>query len=426
MFALFRQNRMAGHHKSAFYYSSQIFVLATPFLIIPFLARVIGPAGLGLYGVGQAIALIVNTLVDYGFQINGARHVAQNRVDKILVRKMVESVFATKLVVSSACLFVGVTMLCFIVKSQADLVIFVLSILLGILQGNNLYWYFGGVDRLFLAGLIDLFAKLLSLIGIFILVRRPADLWLVFAVQFVAQFVAVTWSVALVWRHHGAAILPNWRGGIGLLSVNFEVTARSIISFLYVGSTILIISFLTSPEMVGYFSGAERIVRGAILPMAPLRQTFFPGISAMVSQDKAAAEKSVRLLLYATVTVNLMIMLIFLVGAEPIVRIALGPRFAASAGVLRILSAWPLLTGIAEVIGTLWLLPLHFDRAATKVVVGTAFVHIVGVFALSAIWLYNGAAMAMELSAAVALASFCWIVATKAPLYGRLALASRR
>lgn len=420
MLVFFKKAISAGHRKSAFYYATQIFVLATPFLIIPFLARIVGPSGLGLYGIGQAIALVVNTLVDYGFQINGARHVAQNRGDVPLLRKMVADAFAAKLVISTVCLLLGPAILAFAVSPRGEFFIFVLSIILGVLQGNNLYWYLGGVDRLFVAGMIDLAVKLLALAGIFILVRSEQDLWLVFVAQIVAQFIAVALSVGLVWKQYGAGIIPRWRNGLVLLRANFEVTARSMISFLYVGSTVLIMSFLVGPESVGYFSGAERIIRGAILPMAPLRQTFFSTISAKVSRDRNGARQNVLRLLYVTVTINLLIMLIFLLAAEPIVRIALGPRFMPSVEALRILSVWPLLSGIAEVIGTLWLLPLHFDRVITKIVIVTAVAHISAVFLFSYLWLHNGAALAMELSAAIAFALFSWVVATKAPLYERL------
>jgi O-antigen/teichoic acid export membrane protein len=160
------------------------------------------------------------------------------------------------------------------------------------------------------------------------------------------------------------------------------------------------------PQLVGYFSAAERVVRAAVLPAMPLRQTFFPTISARVHEDLPGAVKLVRKILLYAGSLAAVLSLVLFAFAEPLVRLAVGDQFGDSVPVLRIMAVLPLIFLIQEVLSVLWLLPMRCDRYCSVVVATAGTVHLVGVFAFSALWGAQGTALAMVLSNLTALCLF--------------------
>lgn len=388
--------------RPVYYYATQLFALSTPFLIIPFLARVVGPTGLGLYGIGQSIALLASCLVEYGFLLSGARGLAKTWEDKGASDALISKVVGAKLIMSFGCIVVGVVLYPF-VSGSAHWVIFYLAIALGIFQGHNPYWFFGGSGRILFVGGVDVATKFISLLLIFILIRVPEDVWLAFVAQIVAQLVGVAIALASAKSLRRATMRPNFAGGFQLLRSNVDIFLQNILGNFFTGATALVLSFASPAAAVGYYAGAERLTRAAMLPMTPLRQTFFPSTVSLIARDVPAARLRVRRVLLIATAINFCGFLVLFFGAHVIVQIALGPKFDISADILRVLAIVPLFNAATDITSTLWLLPNHRDRYCTLVVMATTLIHVTFVFGFSRLWGPVGTGWAVFTSSAFCL-----------------------
>lgn len=392
---LLQKFRSKGARKNILYYFSQILMLASPILVLPYLGRVVGPAGIGLYGSGQALALLVTTFVEFNMLLSGARRAARVRNDAPLLHQLVRDVFGVKLI-STVCT-VTVCMGLFVVVPimRGDVAVFAMAILLGVIQGNTVYWFFGGTGNLQFVAFTDVLGRLLGVVAVFIFVHGPSQLWLALLAQASGAGVGLLAAVTFMLTRFTGPVLPDIAGGARLMRGTLDLFFQNVVGNLYTSSTALLMGFVTVPVTIGFFSAAERMMRGATLPSAPIRQTFFPRVSAMVHEDASRSIQEVRKLLMVACAFNLCIALLLFFFSDNIIHVIFGNRFPLSGMVLKILAPLPLLYIFADVLGNLWLIPLHHDRFCSIVVSISGILHVAGVLVMTIFWGAVGAAIAM-------------------------------
>ena len=59
---------------------------AVPLLTVPYLTRVLGPNGWGLFGFAQSFAISLGLVAEYGFWLSASREIARHRDDRPLGR----------------------------------------------------------------------------------------------------------------------------------------------------------------------------------------------------------------------------------------------------------------------------------------------------------------------------------------------------
>ena len=76
-------------------YGAHFFRVALPIAVVPFLARVLGANGWGLYALGTALAVYVSLLVEFGFGLSATREISRSRCGrKARSRTFTDVVFA--------------------------------------------------------------------------------------------------------------------------------------------------------------------------------------------------------------------------------------------------------------------------------------------------------------------------------------------
>ena len=116
-------------------------------LVLPFIARALGPIALGNIGLAQTFGLLVMLSLEFGFSITATRTVALNRNDKSKNQQLAGKVFSFKIyLIPIVILFTFVIILIHpIFFNQPELII--ISVLAAIFQGLVPYWYFQGIEN---------------------------------------------------------------------------------------------------------------------------------------------------------------------------------------------------------------------------------------------------------------------------------------
>lgn len=397
---------------------------ALPLVTVPYLSRVLGPSGWGLVAMAQAFGTYGNLVVDYGFVYSATREIAtaENKTD---VEEIIAAVSGAKLLLSVAALLAALAAYLLVPLFREHPILLWTAMLSEIVKALLPVYYFYGIQRVAIASLLDISARSVAAVGIFLLIHQPSDGWKVFALNGVTAAATLVIGYALVLRRY-LLLLPSFSGGWRMLREGWAMFLFRSAHTIYTAGNAFVLGLFAPPRAVGYYAGAEKISTAAVGLLAPLTTVLYPRAAALVKTSLARAAKVTRLTFYLTGSCAVLLGVVMWVGAPLIVRLLLGRNFSESEGVLRILSTRAPLIAWTNTLGFQWLLVLGLERQFQKVTIAALVLNLVLATALAPRYSYDGMAWAVLCSQALAAAGI-WIVLNRRrlnPFFGNLSEAN--
>jgi PST family polysaccharide transporter len=335
--------------------------MVAPLLTIPYLARVLGPAGWGPVLAAQAFGAWLLLILEFGFELSGARAVARARRSTAELADVVHGVQSAKalLALSSLPLVCGAFALIPGVRDNSALLWWTLAF--AVLRGFSPLWFYQGIEQVHGAVAVDSVCRAAAAFLVFAVVHGPEDGWRVIALQAVFSAVSVAILTIRLTRHVELRS-PAMNAAIATLRGGSTIFACRAWSGLYMQANTLVLSALAGPAVVAFFGGAERLVRAAINLLQPLTQAFLPRLSFLEASDPAAARKLVRHSLLGVGLIGVCMGAGTIVTAPLVIRILLGARYGAAVPVLRMFGLLPVLVSVNTVLAFYWALPTGRDK----------------------------------------------------------------
>ena len=388
-------SRLAGDAGTL--YVVHVVGMLVPLLTIPYLARVLRPTAWGTVVFAQSLGAWLALVVEYGFDLSATRAVARHRDSRSHLVGLAAGVQGGKLILLLGLLPAVLAMFWLIPIFRQQPALLVWACVFAMVRGYSPAWYFLGMERVRAPAIAETGAKVVAALGIFVLVHHPGHAWRVLALQAVAMTVTMCFLTMLMNRELPFRA-PRLAQSIRTLRESFEIFVFRSSSGLFLQANAFILGLLATPQVVGFFGGAEKIIRAAINLLHPLSQALFPRVIRSAATDP---EETRRLLLTGLVLfVSLgMIMGVTALGAAPIlVRVLLGPEYGEAVPVLRVLSVLPPLIAIGTLFGIQWALPAGLERPFYRLVVAAGILNIL----LAALLVPRYGALGMAVSIAIA------------------------
>jgi len=355
--------------------------LLVPLLTVPYLARTLHPAGWAPVLLAQALAAWVVTLLDYGFELSGARAVANARAAGHDLATVVWRIQGAKLLLLplGALLLVGAAQA--LPALRADRALVAWAMVFALARGLNPLWYFQGMERVRGAVAMDTGSRVLAALAVFALVHDQTHGWRVMALQGAAAVLSGGWLTLSLWREQPSVAL-SLRAAAHTLRTEWALFAFKASSTLYMQANTVLLGLFAPALAVAAYGGAEKIARAAINLLDPLTRVLLPRISYLVRSDAAAAASLVRRVLVmlgsgASVAGALLALL-----APQVVSLLLGTGYEAAVPVLRLLALLLPIIAIGTVLGIFWALPLGRDRALLVVTAAAGVLNVLLVLIL--------------------------------------------
>ena len=154
----------------------QILTMLLPLFTAPYIARVIGAEGVGIYSYSSSIANYFVLLAMLGLVNYGNRSIAQVRDNKELLSQTFFNIYALQ-VITSLIMIVGYV---FYINTfvTENIVIFYIQLFLIIATILDINWFFFGLEQFKLTVTRNTIIKLLTVVCIFIFVKDSNDLWI--------------------------------------------------------------------------------------------------------------------------------------------------------------------------------------------------------------------------------------------------------
>ena len=272
---------MNGHARSLFSNAGALFAIQIanyilPFLLIPYLTRVLGVSLYGVVAFGLAIVQIACIITDYGFSLSATYQIAKQSEDKPALRKIISAVMLCK-----AGLLIPVIMLLglfiFAQDKYAEYQLFLWLLLLPIIgQTLQPIWFYQGIERMAFITLYTVLSRTLYLGLVIWWVSVPADHYWVAVANGVGSIVAAIIGIGMMLR---LGYWPQWCGWKFVKQTFSESTeffwSRAAVATYTAGGAIFL-GLVSTPLQVAYYSAAEQLYKGAQSLFSPVSQALYP------------------------------------------------------------------------------------------------------------------------------------------------------
>ena len=358
-----------------------------PLITLPYLVRVLGPERYGLISFAQAFIQYFNILTDYGFNLSATREVSIYRDDKEKVSEIFSSVMIIKfgLLILS---FIIMTVLVFSFgKFRQDWLIYFLTF--GMVVGQVLFpvWFFQGMERMKYITYLNITARLIFTVAIFVFIHQASDYIYVPLLNFMGSLVAGVLSLWIVFRNFNVNFkLPSVADIKHQLREGWYIFISTMAISLYTTSNTFILGLFTNNTVVGYYSGAEKIIKAIQGLLSPVSQTIYPHISKLASESKEKAIKFIRKITLLVGGASFVLSLVIFIFADVIVRLLLGNQYLESIVILRILAFLPLTVGLSNIFGIQTMLTFDYKKAFSNILVAAGIINISLAFILAPLY----------------------------------------
>ena len=354
----------------------QIVAIIIPIVTTPYISRVLGAENIGIYGYTLSISAYFILFGSLGVALYGKREIAYVQGNKENYTKIFWEVFLLRTITMIISLLLFYIIL--IRNNNAYTLYFKILTLELIGEAIDISWFFQGLEDFKRTVIRNLLVKLISLVCIFIFVKKPNDL----VIYFLIYVLSILIGNLSLWLY-----LPKYLVKINVKSFNvFKHLKHTLVLFIpqiavqiyTVLDRTMIGYFITNKSEVGFYTQSEKIVKLLLTIITAMGTVMLPRIANEFSKGnmksiKNHISKSMNLvyflsfpLIFGLISVNdAFVPVFFGKGYEPVIFI------------MNVISPIILLIGMSNVIGVQFLLPTKHQKEYTYSVVFGAIVNFI-------------------------------------------------
>lgn len=354
-----------------------------PLITLPYLVRVLGPEKYGLINFAAAFTGYFTILTDYGFNLSATQEISINRDDKQKVSEIFSSVISIKILFFLLSSLIFLMIVLFIPVFNENMILFFVTFL-GVL-GTTMFpsWLYQGVEKMKYILSINLSARIIITILVFIMIKSESDYLKLAALNTIGQFSIGVVGIRLAFKKlkikyffpNPELIKTQLKNGLSLFLSTISIN-------LYTTSNIFILGLFAPLNVVGYFSAADKIRMACQSILSPMSQSVFPFVNKLLSESYERFINFNKKLLKIAFTIGAFISILLFIFAAPIVRIVLGNEYQSSILVLKIIAWLPLVIFLSNVLGIQTMLPLNKQKSFAIILFVAAAINLILSFIL--------------------------------------------
>lgn len=381
-----------------------VMMLIFPIITFPYVSRILGPSSLGIINFAQSYGYYFMHIASFGINSYAIREVSRVRDDKQKVKMVSNEIFNLNFffsILSTILYFCGV----FFVKNFRDnfLVFAVYSVVI-LTNFLTLDWLLQSFDDYFFSTIRNLAIRMLSVIAVFILVKRENDYLVYLGINCIVEMGTKVSTLFYSRKNYVKLTLAKrYLNFVDHIKSMFTLFSFRLVNGISSNLDKLMIGFMMTYANVGIYSAGVKFV----LMICPIVETvgivLFPKINISATTSMEEYHKNLKinydliLLMGIPMTVGM-----YLVSERLIVLFA-GAQYAEAVFVSRIMSGIIFIIPIGDMLGSKTLLVFKKDRqllicsaivAFSNVILNCVFIPLCGI---------NGAALASLLSYIVAI-----------------------
>ena len=357
-----------------------------PLITLPYLFRKLDAVNYGFYGLvtfAQSCIQYFVILTDYGFALSATRDISTHRTNRAEVATIFSAVYTAKFALLAVSFLVLLGLVVVVPRFAADPWVYLF--MFGVVVGQVLFpaWFFQGIERMEFVAMLNLLAKLLFTVLIFVVVRRKEDYLLVPLMNSLGSIVAglLGLLIALV-KFRVKPVLPSFQSLVRQVKASHQIFVAKAATSLYTTSNVVILGFFASDTIVGYYGAGEKIVRAVQGLTLPFSQAAYPYVSRLACESPIKALRFIRKVTLPLIVVTGGLSIMRLLSAPLIAEVGLGDTSGQTARVIQIQSFLPLIVGLHIPFAAFFLLGFGFARIWSRIILFSGSLSLIGAVVL--------------------------------------------
>ena len=351
---------MSTRKNAAYNVAYRVFSILLPLVTAPYLSRVVGQEGVGLYSYAWSISEIFVIIGMLGLENYGVRAIARAREDRRELDRVFSEIVRMQWLVAGTVLLVWLGYVAFVADSERVIALHLTMMSVSCLV--NLDWCLMGLDDFRPIALRNTCVKLAAAAATFLLVRGPEDLWLY----------ALVWSAATL---IGCLLCrPSLRGRVRLVRVPWRDAVRHIPPCAVLLISVLAVRVYRTMDKVmvgaiagmaenGLYENAEKIIYCLSGFISAIGTVMMPRAAALLKRgDRDGVLRRMDTTMQLILCMTSAMAFGLLAVAERFAPLFYGDSFARSGTLMLPLGFTLMMIGFANVIRTQWVLPQSRDR----------------------------------------------------------------
>lgn len=384
----------------------RVVIILLPLLLTPYIARVIGPEGLGIYGFTSSVTVLFCVFAELGTATYGVSSIARcmNNEDELSILYSELKIFRV------ICVFISyIMLLVFVLTYKKYTGFFLINSMILIADAFDISWYLEGIENFKTLSVRNICVRIVSAISIFIFVKHQDDLDRYIFILALASLLGNIFVLIQIkqkrvrfWKCNiKRHIKPMLFYALPQFAIYINATLdKSILGFLSIDSS-----------SVAFYSQPERIIQVAQSILTSLGFVLFPRISKLVSESKLENAKNMIYKVASIVAlVGVPVMLGIIITADIFIPVFLGDGYEESIHILRIYAPIIFIQGMRAVVCTPLFLPLKRGKSYNISVIVCVFINITLDIILIPVYGAMGATFATVFSELVVLIVQLWFL----------------
>jgi PST family polysaccharide transporter len=167
-----------------------------------------------------------------------------------------------------------------------------------------------------------------------------------------------------------------------MLREGWHLFVASAAGMLYATNNVFLVGLMAGNIEAGYFSAAEKTVRGVQGLLTPTTQAIYPHVSILAAESRQRAVSFIRKTLMWMGLMSLAPSVLLLAFARPVALILFGAAAQGSIAPLRWIALLPFILTISSVLGIQTMIPFGLERQLSRIYVTTGLASVLPLLAL--------------------------------------------
>ena len=340
--------------KSNYIYNTiaRVVSIIVPLLTAPYISRTLGVDNVGRYSYTASIVTYFSVLAVFGSSTYGQRQIAYHKNNTSDLNDSFSEVFLFRCI--SAIIAIALYSL-YLLSVHSDKTLAIIYGLNILDVAIDISWLFNGLEMFKQLMIRNIAVRILSLVSILLLVRKPSDVWIYVLIICGDNIICNLSMWPFAFRNVKLVLVNPFKNIIEIASIFLPTIAIQIYAVLDKS----MIGWLTqSASQNGCYEQAEKIARLSLTVVTSLSTVVLPKIANLYFENKTDLAKTY---IYKAYRVTFLLSIPMTVGLASIssilIPVFLGNGYEDAIVLLEILSSLIVFVSLASITGLSWLVP---------------------------------------------------------------------
>lgn len=355
----------------------QIFIILLPIITVPYVSRVLGPAGVGDYSYTLSYAQYFVLFGMIGISLYGSRHIAYVKHDEERLSEEFWSIYTLQFITTLISLVIYIII--FVLINNQNKNLYLVQGIVVLTAIFDISWFFMGYEDMKSIVIRNSIAKVCGVLCVFLFVKKPTDVILYAIIMATSSFVGqvVMW-LNLFNKIKLRSININIKKVIVHIRPSMSLFISQIAIQIYTLLDKTMLGIMTDVSQVGLYENSQKTIKLALTLVTSLGAVMLPRMSSLYSQGEIDKLKEMIYKAFSYVNFMAFPMVLGLVAISNSFSLWFyGEAFNGIEILLKVGSILMIAIGWGNILGIQILLPMKKENQFTIAVICGAVVNFI-------------------------------------------------